>query len=77
MDNKHIKYITNHNEESLTINDSEPTLEDLQYILCKLIKEDSDKEALKSFLTDYVITIGEVKEEQDNNTYKFIYTLNV
>lgn len=77
MDNKHIKYITNHNEESLTINDSEPTLEDLQYILCKLIKEDSDKEALKSFLTDYVITIGEIEEEQDNTNYKFIYTLDV
>lgn len=77
MDNKHITYITNHNEESLTINDSEPTLKDLQYILCKLIKEDTDKEALKSFLTDYIITIGEVKEKQDNNTYKFIYTLDV
>jgi hypothetical protein len=77
MDSKHIKYITNNNEESLTINDSEPTLEDLQHILCELIKEDSDKEALKSFLTDYVITIGKVEEEQDNNTYKFIYTLDI
>lgn len=77
MDNKHITYITNHKEESLTINGSEPTLRDLQYILCKLIKKDTDKEALKSFLTDYVITIGEIEEEQDNTNYKFIYTLDV
>ena len=53
MDKKHIKYTTNYtgnSEESFTINNLEPKIEDLQNILCKLIKEDLDKENLKDII---------------------------
>lgn len=81
MSKKHIKYTTNYtsnSEESLVINNSEPKVKDLQDILCKLIKEDLDKENLKDMLIDYVVTVGSIKEKQySGNTYKFIYTLDI
>ena len=81
MDKKHIKYTTNYtgnSEESFTINNLEPKIEDLQNILCKLIKEDLDKENLKDMLIDYVVTIGSIKEKQySGDTYKFIYSLDI
>ena len=81
MNKKHIKYITNYtsnSEESLLINNSEPKIEDLQDILCKLIKEDFNKENLKDILIDYIVTKGSIKEKRySGNTYKFIYSLDI